>query len=372
MQIHAAAARRPGERRVAITPDTVRRLVKAGHAVSIEPGAGTGAGHADSDYEEAGARLETGGDADLTVSVHLPDPDQIAGATALLGLFAPLDEPRAVADLAASGATIMAFELVPRTTRAQAVDALSSQATLAGYQAAIEAAALCDRIFPMLTTAAGTVRPAQVLVLGAGVAGLQAIATSRRLGASVFGFDVRVAAAEQVESLGATFVAVDIEAQDSAASGGYAQELADDSEARLLAGLFDHVVAADAVITTAAIPGRPAPRLVTAAMVEEMRPGAVIIDGAAATGGNCEVSRPGETVVAHGVTVAAPLDLPSRSANHASQLYARNIVNFVSLMTGEDGSLDLTVDDDIIQESTVARGGEIVHQRVLAALDERS
>jgi H+-translocating NAD(P) transhydrogenase subunit alpha len=370
MHIHALAPRRPGERRVAITSDSARRLIAAGHRVTVEPGAGSGAGYPDKDYEAAEAEVSSAGDADLVVTVHPPLPDQIGGARAVLGLLEPLDDPARIQELAASGATLFAFELVPRTTRAQAMDVLSSQATLAGYEAVIEAAAACDRIFPMLTTAAGTIRPSRVLVLGAGVAGLQAIATARRLGASVHGFDVRSAAAEQVESLGATFVSVDIEAQDSTETGGYARELADDSEERLLAGLFEHVTAADAVITTAAIPGRPAPRLVTAEMVAAMRPGSVIVDGAAATGGNCEVSRPGETVTVDGVTVMAPLDLASRAANHASQLYARNVVNFVGLLSTEDASLDLDVDDDIVEGSMVARGGEIVHERVQQKLEE--
>lgn len=370
MHIHALAPRRPGERRVAITSDSARRLVAAGHRVTVEPGAGTGAGYPDADYEGAGAEIAAVTEADVLAAVHPPAPDQVGRSRAVLGLLEPLDDPAALQPLAATGTTLFAFELVPRTTRAQAMDVLSSQATLVGYQAVIEAAAACDRIFPMLTTAAGTIRPSRVLILGAGVAGLQAIATARRLGASVHGFDVRAAAAEQVESLGANFVSVDIESQDSAETGGYARELADDTEARLLAGLFDHVVAADAVITTAAIPGRPAPRLVTAEMVAAMRPGSVIVDGAAATGGNCDVSRPGETVTVDGVTVMAPLDLPSRSANHASQLYARNVVNFIALLSTEDAALDLEVDDDIVHETMVARNGEIIHTRVKEKLEE--
>lgn len=345
---------------MAITPDAASRLVRAGHRVTIEPGAGVGAGFPDTDYPEAGAELAARAQPDLAVTIQPPMAADIEGSRSVLGLLEPLDHPAGVAALAESGATLFAFELVPRTTRAQAVDALSSQATLTGYQSVIQAAAACDRIFPMLTTAAGTIRPARVLVLGAGVAGLQAIATARRLGASVHGFDVRAAAAEQVESLGASFVTVDVEAQDAAQTGGYAAELAEDAEARLLQGLFDHVVAADAVITAAAIPGKRAPRLITAEMVAAMRPGAVIVDGAAATGGNCEVSQPGETVSVEGVTVLAPLDLPSRAANHASQLYARNVANFVDLITSDDGGLDDGVDDDIVRAVTVARGGEIV------------
>lgn len=370
MHIHALAPRRSGERRVAITSDSARRLIAAGHRVTVEPGAGSAAGYTDDDYEESEAEITTVTGADLVVAVHRPRAEHVAGSRAVLGLLEPLDDPTGVRELAGTGATLFAFELIPRTTRAQAMDVLSSQATLVGYQAVIEAAAACDRIFPMLTTAAGTIRPSRVLVLGAGVAGLQAIATARRLGAAVHGFDVRAAAAEQVESLGATFVSVDIESQDAAETGGYARELADDAEERLLAGLYDHVVTADAVITTAAIPGRAAPRLVTAEMVAAMRPGSVIVDGAAATGGNCDVSQPGETVTVDGVTVMAPLDLASRSANHASQLYARNVVNFVALLSTEDASLDLEVDDDIVQGAMVARAGEIVHEQVQQKLEE--
>lgn len=375
MEIHALAATTEWERRVALTPDGVRQLVGKGHRVSIDAGAGSRSGFCDRDYTEAGATVGDGSGADLMVCVERPDPARIAGASAVLGLLDPLDplgSPDALASLVATGTTLLAFELVPRTTRAQTVDVLSSQAALAGYQAALEAAVRCDRIFPMLTTAAGTLRPANVLVLGAGVAGLQAIATARRLGAVVSGFDVRAAAAEQVESLGATFVSADIEPQDAAAAGGYAQELADETERRLLEGLFEPVTSADAVITTAAIPGRPAPRLVTAEMVSEMRAGSVVIDTSGATGGNCEVSRPGETVVVDGVEVSAPLDLPSRSANHASRLFSRNVVNYVELITGSEGGLDLGVDDEIVRLSTVAADGEITHDRIRSISTERN
>lgn len=372
MQIHVLAPGSRWERRVAVTPDSVRRLAEQGHRVSIDPGAGDASGYPDAGYREVGASIGRPEEVDLLICVEPPSADDTAGAHAVLGLLDPLGRVAEVDKLAQAGAALLAFELIPRTTRAQTVDVLSSQASLAGYQAALEAAVRCDRIFPMLTTAAGTIRPSRVLVLGAGVAGLQAIATARRLGAVVHGFDVRSAAAEQVESLGATFVSVDVEPQDATAAGGYAQELEKDTETRLLEGLFPHVEPADAVITTAAIPGKPAPLLVTAGMVEAMRHGSVVVDGAAATGGNCEVSRPGETMTVDGVSISAPLDLPSRSANHASQLFGRNVVNFVTLLTGEDASLQLDVDDDIVQAATVARGGQVVHERVHAALGERS
>lgn len=369
MQIHALTGRRPGERRSPITPESVRTLVEAGHQVTFEPGIGVAASMTDAVLEEAGARADSDPRTDLVVTVEPPDEDRASGAAAVLGLLEPLDNPGHLNKLATSGATLLAFELIPRTTRAQAVDVLSSQATLAGYHAALEGAYRCDRILPMLTTAAGTLRPAQVLVLGAGVAGLQAIATARRLGARVAAFDVRAAAAEQVESLGARFIELDLEPQDATATGGYAHELEDSAETRLLEGLHPHVVEADIVITAAAIPGRPAPRLVTAKMVEGMRPGSVVVDGSAATGGNCDLSRPGEVVDVDGVRVSAPLDLASRSAFHASQLFARNVSNFVAMITGDGAALDLDRDDEVVTGATVAKGGEIVHERVIQAVE---
>ena len=365
MHIHALASRRPGERRTAVTPESARRLAESGHRVTLEPDAGLGSGYDDPSYAEAGAEITTGVESDLAVCVEPPEPDHLPASRAILGLLEPFDPSDRLEKLASGGATCFCFELAPRSSRAQSIDALSSQATLAGYQAVLEGAALCDRILPMMTTAAGTLRPGKVLVLGAGVAGLQAIATARRLGASVSGFDVRAAAAEQVESLGASFIAIDMETQDASTAGGYAQQLEEHAETRLLAGLFDHVAAADVVITTAAIPGRKAPLLVTGEMVAAMRPGSVVIDGSASTGGNCELTRPGETIVAEGVTVAGPLDLVSRCANHASQLYARNVANFVALLTGDDGELVIDTDDDIIAGTMAARDGKIVHEWIL-------
>ena len=362
MHIHAVAGRRPGERRSPITPESVRTLLAGGHRVTFEAGIAVGAGIDDADLEEAGAVPGDGDGADLVVVVE--PPDRVEGARAVLGLLEPLDRPAHVAELAASVPTLAAFELVPRTTRAQTVDVLSSQATLAGYHAALEGAGRCLRIFPMLTTAAGTLRPATVLVLGAGVAGLQAIATARRLGARVAAFDVRAAAAEQVESLGARFLELDLEAQDETATGGYARELEEEAQARLLRALHPHVADSDVVITTAAIPGKPAPLLVTAAMVEDMAPGSVVVDGAAATGGNCELSRPGEVIEHDRVSISAPLDLASRSAFHASALFARNVANYVAMVTGEDGSLVFDLDDDVVGPTVVAVDGKIVHDLI--------
>lgn len=372
MRIAALAAARDGERRSPLTPSTTAALVDAGHEVTVEAGVGAGAGFDDDHFRDAGADVGAVDEADLLVTIEPPSVDRIRGSTAVLGLLEPLDDPDRIAELAESRAALFCFELLPRTTRAQAADALSSQATIAGYQATIEAARLCDRIFPMLTTAAGTLRPAVVLVLGAGVAGLQAIATARRLGAIVSAFDVRASASEQVESLGARFVSVDLEAQDEKAAGGYARKLDADDETRLLRGLADHVANADAVVTTAAVPGRRAPRLVTADMVAAMRRGSVVVDCAGATGGNCEVSRPGETIVHEGVTVTAPLDLPSRGANHASQLYAKNVASFIALVSGDGGAFEIDVDDDIVMATMAARDGEIVNQRIVDQIEQRS
>ncbi len=365
MEIIAVAGRRPGERRCGLTPPMVARLITGGHSVVVEPGLGIGSGHPDDDYRAAGARVETPSGGDLMVAVDPPSVELVGNTRAVLGFLEPLDHPDHIQGLAETNSTLFAFELLPRTTRAQAMDALSSQATIAGYEATLEAARWCDRIFPMLTTAAGTIRPASVLVLGTGVAGLQAVATARRLGTVVSAFDVRAAAAEQAESLGARFLTVDMEPQDASATGGYAREMPADTEARVLAALFDEVAAADAVITTAAVPGRPAPRLVSAEMVAAMRPGSAVVDGAAATGGNCDLTKPGETVVQGGVTVSGPLDLASRSANHASQLYSRNVVAFLELLASHEGAIEAHVEDDIIQGALVARGGSVVHPRLL-------
>ncbi len=368
MRVSVLAAQRREERRVALTPDSAHRLIGSGHNVSIEAGAGAGAGFPDDSYREAGASIGNPDETDVMVCVEPPEPGRVAGTQAVLGLLEPLDDHDHLHKLASTGVSLLAFELVPRTTRAQTVDALSSQATIAGYAAVIEAAGLSDRIFPMLTTAAGTIRPAGVVVLGAGVAGLQAIATARRLGAVVSAFDVRAAAAEQVRSLGARFIEVNIEAQDSSGSGGYASQLAENMEAAVLAGLFEPVTKADVVVTTAAIPGRPAPRLVSSEMVAAMRPGAVIVDGVASTGGNCEVTTPGETVTHHGVVVSGPLDLPSRAANHASLLYGRNVANFIGFMSGDNAEFHLDMDDEVVASTLAATHGEIVNPRVLDAL----
>lgn len=362
----------PLERRVALTPDIVQRLVDRGFDVVVESNAGRAAGFLDSLYHGAGARIgaATGAwAADLVASIGLPGNQERAylrSGKILIGLLTPLDNPGGIARLADTGITALAFETLPRTTRAQAMDVLSSQATVAGYQAALVAAMRLPKIFPMLTTAAGTIAPARVLVLGAGVAGLQAIATARRLGAVVSAFDVRSAAAEQVKSLGASFVEVNVERQDEKTAGGYAREVTASDQEAILAGLVPYVTDADVVISTAQIPGRAAPLLVTAEMVRAMRPGSVIVDVAAASGGNCELTQPDTEVVEADVLVLGPTNLVSMAPADASRMYARNTFNLINLVT-ESEQLDFA--DDIIAGCTVAHGGKIVNDRVNALLE---
>ena len=358
------------ENRLGITPDIAKRYLAAEHVLIVEKGAGVAAGYPDGAFEAAGCELvDSAWEADAVVVVERPHTDQCnmmnAGAL-LVGLLGPLDQPGEMPALAQSGVTAMAFETLPRTTRAQSMDVLSSQATLAGYQMVIEAAAILPRIFPMMTTAAGTLRPATVIVLGAGVAGLQAIATARRLGAVVKAFDVRSAAAEQVESLGASFIEVELESQDASTSGGYAQQLSADEAARLVEGLQPSLYETDAVITTAAIPGQRAPVLVTSETVGNMRAGAVVVDGAASTGGNCELTMADEVVVFNGVTIIGPTDLPSRVAAHASQMLARNAYELLMHVNSDE----LDPDDEILAGVTITQGGQVVHPRVLALLEE--
>lgn len=362
MEIGVPTEKGPGERRVAVTPAAVGRLTESGNSVVVEEGAGVAAGFPDSGYRTAGAEIvdrATALSRPLVATIDLPA--DLPGGGMVIGLLRPLEQADKMQKLAAQSTTALAFELVPRITRAQGMDALSSQATVAGYQAALEAAGTAIRFFPMLTTAAGTVPPGKALVLGAGVAGLQAIATCRRLGAVVSGFDVRAASAEQVRSLGATFVQIDVAAQDETSSGGYARELDTTSEQAVLAGLAPLVVAADVVISTASIPGRPAPLLITAQMVASMRSGSVVVDVAAATGGNCELTEPDQVVVVDGVSIIGYTNLAARKPFDASQMYARNVAAFVSLI-GADGALDLT--DEILDQACVTHSGQIRNPRV--------
>ena len=345
-----------GERRVALVPEVVARLVEAGHEIAVERGAGSAASFEDGAYTDAGAAVVDGAwDGDAVVKVQKPTADEAAGlrsGAVLIGFLQPLTDREGIDRLAAQGVVAFAMESIPRITRAQSMDALSSQATVGGYKAALIAADRLPRFLPMLTTAAGTVQPAKVLVIGAGVAGLQAIATARRLGAVVFGFDVRSAVREQIESLGAKFLDLGVKGEET--EGGYAAELTPEQQAQQQAELEKRLPEFDAVITTAAVPGRPAPRLIPGAAVEAMRRGSVIVDLAAETGGNCELTVPGEEVVHDGVTIVGRLNLPSEMPYHASQLYARNVQALLALLAPE-GELRLDFDDEIIAGACVTR-----------------
>jgi len=365
---------RPGERRVAATPETVGKLAAAGWTVVVQSGAGVRAAAADSEYADRGAEIvgtaKEALDGAAVLLVVAPPSDDIiqlmpvgCGVIGLLEPTVPATPLRALAD---QRATAWALELLPRTSRAQSMDALSSQALVGGYRAVIEAALRLPRFFPMAMTAAGTVPPARIFVLGAGVAGLQAIATARRLGGVVEANDVRSAAAEEVKSLGAKFVDV-TEGQTLEGAGGYAREATEEELAEQRARLADHLATSDVVITTAAVPGRRAPRLITTEMVERMRPGSVIFDLAAETGGNCELSKPGEDVVHNGVVIAGASNVPSAMAKDASALYARNVATFLLLMTKE-GAFAPDFEDDLVIGACILRDGSPVHPLVKEAL----
>jgi len=371
----------PGERRVALTPDMVARLIKGGHSVAVEAGAGDRAGFPDGAYESAGATMLPDpaalyADADAVLKVHRPRIDEPNGAhealllragCVLISFFRPASDVALLDQLAAREVTAFSMELVPRISRAQSMDALSSQATVAGYKAVLLAANALPKFFPMLMTAAGTIRPATVLVIGAGVAGLQAIATARRLGAVVEAFDTRPAVKEQVQSLGAKFVSIELETHDAEDAGGYAKALSEDHLQREQALIAKHVAGADVVITTAQVPGRPAPRLITTAMLSAMRPGSVIVDLAAESGGNCEASHPGHTVIVHGVSVLAPLNVPSELAFHASQMYARNVTALLELLAPK-GTLNVDMNDEIIRGACITHGGRVLYPPAPAAV----
>ncbi len=361
-----------GERRVALVPEVVRKLAGQDHELIVERGAGAGALIPDSQYEEAGATMTddpaTVFGADVVVKVAAPNSDEVGrlrANTVLIAFLGPLTNGDGIRAIAQTGATSFALEAVPRISRAQSMDALSSQANIGGYRAVLIAATEIGRFFPMLMTAAGTIRPATVLVLGAGVAGLQAIATARRLGAVVQGFDVRAAVKEQVESLGAKFLEFDL-GGDLEGAGGYAKQLTPEQQQRQQELMAEAIGKVDVVITTAAVPGRRAPILVTEEAVKKMKPGSVIVDLAAETGGNCELTEPGETVLRHDVKIIGPLNLPSGMAEHASQLYSRNIEALLGLMIKE-GQLQLDFDDEVINGACITRGGEIVHEGAKAA-----
>jgi H+-translocating NAD(P) transhydrogenase subunit alpha len=353
--------RAAGERRVALVPELAGRLVASGFEVLIERGAGEAASFPDAAYEEAGARVldDVYGQAEAVAKVQSPSEEEVArlrGGQVLVGFLQPLTDPDGIERLAARGVTAFAMESIPRITRAQPMDALSSQATVSGYKAALIAADRLPKFFPMLMTAAGTVAPAKVLVLGAGVAGLQAVATARRLGAVVTGFDVRPVVREQIESLGANWLDLGVVGEET--QGGYAQELSEDQQRRQQEELEARLPEFDVVITTALIPGRAAPRLIPASAVAAMKPGSVIVDLAAEAGGNCELTEPGEEVVREGVTIIGPTNLPSSMPFHASQLYARNVSALLQHLAPE-GELKLDFEDEITAGACVTRKEEV-------------
>jgi len=362
----------PGEKRVAVTPEVASKLVKSGFDVTVETGAGEAAGFSDTDYQAAGATIAPTaaaalGDADAVLKVRRPVLNPATGThevallkpnALLIGLLDPRGDQEGLRTIAQRGVTAASMELVPRITRAQMMDALSSQSTVAGYKATLLAANAIQRFFPMLMTAAGTIRPARVLVIGAGVAGLQAIATARRLGAVVEAFDTRPVVKEQVQSLGAQFVELDVSEHEAQDAGGYAKELAAEHIAREQQLIHDHAAKADVVITTALVPGRRAPVLISAATVRAMRPGSAIVDLAAEQGGNCELSQPGKTVVEHGVTILAPLDLASQLAYDASAMYARNVAALL-MHFAPKGTITLDFSDEITKAVVIAAQGEM-------------
>ncbi len=349
---------REGERRVALVPKMVEKLVGRGLRVVVEAGAGVGALMPDEMFTEAGATIGDPWDADVVVKVAPPTDEEIGrlrrGAV-LIGFLAPRSNPEITEKLRAAGVTAFAMESIPRISRAQSMDALSSQANVGGYKAVLLAADQSTRFFPMLTTAAGTVKPATVLILGVGVAGLQALATAKRLGARTTGYDVRPEVADQVRSLGAKWLDLGIEA---AGEGGYARELTDEERAEQKQRLTEAITGFDVVITTALVPGRKAPILVTAEAVKGMRPGSVIVDLAGEAGGNCELTEPGEIVVRHDVTIASPLNLPATMPEHASELYARNVQSLLELMVDKEGRLNPDSDDEVLVRSCVTRERE--------------
>ena len=379
MQITVLRETQPGESRVALIPESVKKLIALKATIAVESGAGLEAGASDADYEAAGASISSDraallASADVLAAVARPlgeDLSRLKKGAVVIGFLRPLDEPEALRSMMEQGLTAFSVELIPRTTRAQAMDALSSMATIVGYKAVLIAADHVPRMFPMLTTAAGTVPPAKVLVLGAGVAGLQAIATARRLGAVVEGFDVRAAAGEAVRSLGAKFLEIDMGSESGEGAGGYAKEVTEEVMNRSRELIAKQAKQTDCIITSAAIPGRRAPILITDEAVHNMKRGSVIVDLSGATGGNCALSQPGETVDVNGVTIMCPLNLAATIPVHASQLYSRNLTAFLSPMIKE-GALNLDFEDDIVGPSCAVHQGEAKHPRLQAALAAKS
>jgi len=371
MKIAVLKETKPGERRVALSPESVKKLRAKGPELVVQAGAGASAGFFDKDYTDAGASIEPSvdallGGADLVVKINAPTADEIAktkSGAGLLSLLFPLVNADLVKAMNGRSLTAIALDRVPRTTLAQSMDVLSSQATCAGYRAVIVAAEQMPKLAPMLMTAAGRIDPARFVILGAGVAGLMAIGIAKRLGAVVEAYDVRAVVKEQIESLGATFIDVG-EVTDAQAAGGYAKEISDEQQARINDKIADHLASADVCITTALIPGRPAPKLITAEMAKRMRPGSVIIDMAAEQGGNCVLTKPGETVVVDGVKIIGPANLPSDVPRDSSAMFSRNVEKLVSYMLGKDGAIDYDFGKEIIKGCVVTHGGKVVDEQV--------
>jgi proton-translocating NAD(P)+ transhydrogenase subunit alpha len=371
MRIGVVRETTPGERRVALVPETVGRLAKSGNEVVIDRGAGEASSFPDRMYTDAGGTIGDAWDAELVVKVAKPSDDELArlrqGAV-LIAFLQPLTSHDLVRELARRGVTALSMDAIPRITRAQPMDALSSQATVAGYKAVLLAAAALPKFFPMLTTAAGTIAPAKAFVIGAGVAGLQAIATARRLGAVVEAFDTRPVVKEQVQSLGAKFLEVDL-GETGEGTGGYAKELSEEAHRKEVELLAKAVKENDIIITTAAIPGRPAPKLITADMVRSMKPGSVIVDLAAETGGNTELTQAGKVIDVDGVRIDGTTNVPSTMPYHASQMYSRNIQSLLGLMITKEGKLNLDMKDDVIKGTVITMGGEVVHEQTKKVLE---
>ena len=357
---------RKDEQRVALVPDIVNRLAKAGLSINIQAGAGELVGYTDQDYENATIIPDSAqllGSADITLMVNPPTEEQVSQikeGSILIGYLHPHSNVERFSQLSARKISAFSVEMIPRISRAQAMDALSSQASIAGYKAVLIGSNILGKFLPMLTTAAGTIRPSKCLVIGAGVAGLQAIATARRLGAIVEGYDVRADTKEQVESLGAKFVEIEIKAEGS---GGYARELTEDEKQQQQDILARHVASADLIVSTAAIPGRPSPRIISTQMVEGMRGGSVIVDLAAEGGGNCELTEMGKTIIHKGIKIHGPENVPSMVGNHASELYAKNLQNFLELLINEE-EITINLEDEIINESLITHAGEIYHPKI--------
>jgi len=376
MRIGVPRQTQRGETRVALTPESVAKLAQRGVEVVVQRGAGERACFFDDEYETAGASLvaEAGPlwrEADVVVVVAPPEPDdaaQLRQGACLLGMLDPARNADLLRALLAQRATAFAFEAMPRITRAQPMDALSSMSTVAGYRAALLAAQACPRFFPMLMTAAGTITPARVLVVGAGVAGLQAIATCRRLGANVEGYDIRDAAKEQIRSLGARVVELPLDVEEAETKAGYARALSEEQLARQRELLAKHVAQAECLITTALAPGKPAPKIVTEQMVRAMSAGAVVVDLAAPAGGNCELTEPGDRRVVEGVTILGPTNLPAELPRDASTLYSRNALAFIELLVADDGSLRVNMEDEVVRGAAVTHDGQATHELARTAL----